>query len=104
MRLLLRPRDTDLIRNNQYLQHYSDTCEQSNERSMIFLLPYSNDKNQPTHAFNGARQSKEMLFSFISVHVHPSSFLAQHSQKVLHKVTRPLPVLLTWLQRKRHKT
>ena len=103
MRLPLRLRDADLIHNNQYLQHYSDTCEQSSKRSMIFLLPRSSDKNQPTHAFKGARQGEEMVFSFFPVHVHPSSFVAQHSQ-VLHKVTSPLPVLLMWLWRNRHKT
>lgn len=47
MRLLLRPRDPDLIHNNQYLQRYSDTCEQSNERSMTFLFPDSTTKTSP---------------------------------------------------------
>lgn len=62
MRLLLRQRDPDLIHNNQYLQHYSDICDQSNKRSMIFLLPYSSNKNQPTNASSGASQVRRYSF------------------------------------------
>lgn len=101
MRLLLMLRDPDVIHSSQYLQHHSDTYEQSNKTSTIFLLPLSSDKNQPTHAFNGSRQGKEMLFLFISVHLHPSSFLANIPKKCFARW--PLPVLLTWLQRKKHK-
>lgn len=71
---------------------------------MISLLHNSGNRNQPTHAFSGAMQGMEMLCSFISMHVHPSSFLAQPSQTVFHKVTSPLPVVLMQLQGKRHRT
>lgn len=69
---------------------------------MISLLHNSGNRKQPTHAFSGAMQGMKMLFSIISMHVHISSFLAQHSQTVFHKVTSPLPVLMQ-LQGKRNR-
>lgn len=61
---------------------------------MISLLHNSGNRKQPIHVFSGAMQGMKMLFSFLSTHVHPSRFLAQHSQTVFHKVTSPLPVLM----------
>lgn len=47
---------------------------------MISLLHSSGNRKQSSHEFCGTIQGMEMLFSLISTRVHPSSFLAQHSQ------------------------